>query len=450
MICCGHLDALLNFGGLVLGVFGEVLFELGQHNRVPDRARNGRANQRADRVERKEESSRHGNVMAAGHSLHDHLQRALVESSACANEHLSHVEKRLGGHSVARVDKAHQQNVSEVEENNPRGDKQFGAFGVLHDESSHHAENLDTRLFRVVNSAGLSHGHVVGDLKHSLHIRGEGRVFAQVQGNDDAGEQGGFLQQGLVLHKRIPGNLGVPQQEQAENDESNDQKCNQSSLVPFIRTGRSGQCEWNEKQHESDGHQNTSEQVQLDKHVVAGLFQEAAFKQALERFDDLVVTGGLGLAVHDVHHSGQNETGHKHDNGPHTVAPSPGRVLDESVLDDGSDVERRHGSKRIRELRHETTVDERRSIGDEHLLEHPVPDSSNGVQDLCTEISLHVLARGLKDVGLGVHQDRETKTLAAAEKVVELGHYRVRHNCGDFVGNTGGEIREWALKWDVA
>lgn len=83
----------------------------------------------------------------------------------------------------------------------------------------------------------------------------------------------------------------------------------------------------------------------------------------------------------DEHGNNEGCGAKRHRDGPHTIAPSPGRVLEDTVRHDRTEIKGGNGGDRLGQGRPETSIQEASGICNEYLLHYSIAGVADGLED---------------------------------------------------------------------
>lgn len=229
------------------------------------------------------------------------------------------------------------------------------------------------------------------DLEIAGEEDGEARVVEEIQHGEDAGCDYGALFDHSEGHEGDFGVFGIPEEEEADDEDANDEHGDVGALIPSLTVSSAGQREGDEREAKADGEEDGAEDVEINpRNPRKTLHQRLRLVGGAPRAL-LVIPILRRPALQDEERDDQRRGAEGDDDGPHPVPPAPGRVLEHTVREDGSQVESGNGGDGFREGGPEAPVEEAGCVGDEDLLEDGVACVADGFED----------AAGLAVLGFG-------------------------------------------------
>lgn len=269
-----------------------------------------------------------------------------------------------------------------------------------------------------------------GNLEIAREEDGEASVVEEVEHGQHASRNHSSLLDHAERHNGFLGELGVPDEEDADDNDSDDQHGNVSALVPSIATPGPGEGEGNQSETEADDKKGGAEDVEVDPEEVDETLAKRLRLVGSIPGTFTTVTVLAGLALKDVEGDDEGCSAEGEDDGPHSVSPPPGRVLEDAVGDDGSNVQSRDGGDGLGEGCPETSVDEAGGVGDEDLRHDAESSVTDGLEDAsglkllivfgCSErevynVGVNVLAGSVHDLREDEEEDGTGETLSTAK-----------------------------------
>lgn len=241
-----------------------------------------------------------------------------------------------------------------------------------------------------------------GNLEIAGEEDGEARVVEEVEHGQNASRNDGSLLDHAERHEGLLGELGVPDEKDGDDNDSNNQHGNVSALVPSIASLGASKGEGNQSKTQTDDEKESTDDIEIDPEEVDKTLAERLSLVGGIPSTFTAVTILAGLALKDVQSDDERRSAEGEDDSPHSVSPSPGRVLENAIGDNRSKIQSWDGCDGFGERCPETSVDQAGCVGDEDLLHDDVSSVTDGLEDSSSLYLLVVFCyseRGAYNVG---------------------------------------------------
>lgn len=240
---------------------------------------------------------------------------------------------------------------------------------------------LNGVLDGILNTGGVTWAESTGNLEIAGEEDGEARVVEEVEHGQDTSRNDGSLLDHAERHKRFLGELGIPDEKDGDDNDSDNQHSDVSALVPSIASLGASKGQWNQSKTETNDQKQGTEDIEVDPKE-----GDEALAKRLRLVGSIpstftAVTILAGLALEDVESDDEGRSAEGKNESPHSVSPSPSRVLEDAVGDNGSKVQGRDRGDGFRERCPETSVDQTGCVGDEDLLHDDVSSITDRLEN---------------------------------------------------------------------
>lgn len=349
------VDVCVDGGEVCLGLLWEVLSELLWEDVLPDGGSDGGSNGATDGGEHALDGENYSDVLMRGGGHGNHLFANDAGTAGEGNKDLAHDDEADVDSGLAEV--GHEADTEDGDgDSEPHGEP-LDAAGPANEETDDEGRETGTDGVDVANVRGVGDGLVLDDDEEGEKV-GVPAVERDKEGTgEDTGAEDGAVEEELVWDESDGGEVAFPEDESDDEETSESDQADDQWGLPLVLLSRVD-VEGEKEHGETSDDEEKSKGIKLNGVVLDGLHRSTS------RWGSDDETSLLSLLVVVPEEEEQWESDSWSDNRPDTETPAETG----SVENVGSERSTNPGSGNIWRRgigQHETSVLERRSIGNE-------------------------------------------------------------------------------------